>query len=587
MKITMDYSKIDQKTFVEIFEYTNSGIALVKYLPEQDNFSFLLANHAFYDNNVFVTEDVAGKLLTEVFVKARSLGMHASLKEVALTGKTQSHTLSYVNPVRGNVYQQFHIFRMEDGTVVCVFNDYTDVKNSEAAIDAERNQYLTTIQNIYDAIISTDSEGRIQILNNAACELSGWSIPACKDKPFNEVFALRPVDHTFAYPLTPNQNAMMLYRNDGTVRFVLKKESIIEHNSILTGKVIILQDITADVEHQKKEFYLLYHDPLTGLFNRSYMDYLGMRNAIPSPALIMNTDVNGLRNINNTFGFQHGDKLLKKIAEVMLAQFPDDAIFARTGEDDFTAVIPGKDNLYASELSEQIRLALAKHDVSISIGYCILGQEADTYIEAVKQAQEFLNCMKVLDTSSLRNSAIGTLVTTLQVKSHETEEHCQRLRDLSIRIGRMIGLTERDISLLEIFSILHDVGKITVPAHILDKPGKLTDEEWVIMKQHPSHGYEICRSTQELAGIAKLVLSHHERFDGKGYPNGLAGDDIPLLSRIIALADSYDAMTNDRVYRKALTQEEAMEELRRNRGTQFDPYLCDIFLQILSENNNL
>jgi len=130
--------------------------------------------------------------------------------------------------------------------------------------------------------------------------------------------------------------------------------------------------------------------------------------------------------------------------------------------------------------------------------------------------------------------------------------------------------------------MLHDIGKVGIDDSILKKPGRLTDREWAIMKKHTEIGYRIAMSSPELEKIAEYILTHHERWDGKGYPYGLKGEEIPLLSRILAIADSYDAMTEDRVYRKAMSHEEAIEEIKRNAGTQFDPFIAELFLQINS-----
>jgi len=131
--------------------------------------------------------------------------------------------------------------------------------------------------------------------------------------------------------------------------------------------------------------------------------------------------------------------------------------------------------------------------------------------------------------------------------------------------------------------MLHDIGKIGIDDKILNKPGKLTEEEWAIMKRHPEIGYRIARASHKLARIADYILTHHERWDGAGYPKGLKGEDIPLLSRILAVADAYDAMTEDRVYRKAMSKEQAVEEIRRNAGTQFDPLIANIFIETILE----
>lgn len=127
--------------------------------------------------------------------------------------------------------------------------------------------------------------------------------------------------------------------------------------------------------------------------------------------------------------------------------------------------------------------------------------------------------------------------------------------------------------------MLHDIGKMGIDDRVLNKPGKLTDDEWAIMKKHPEIGYRIAKSSPELEPIAEYILAHHERWDGKGYPQGLKGEEIPLLSRIVAVADAYDAMTEDRVYRKALTKEQTLDEIRKNIGSQFDPHIAQIFLK--------
>ena len=146
---------------------------------------------------------------------------------------------------------------------------------------------------------------------------------------------------------------------------------------------------------------------------------------------------------------------------------------------------------------------------------------------------------------------------------------------------------EKDLGELQLLGMLHDIGKIGIDDKILNKPGKLTEEEWIVMKKHPEIGYRIARASHKLSRIADYILSHHERWDGMGYPRGLKGEDIPLLSRILSVADAYDAMTEDRIYRKALSKEEAIEEIRRNSGSQFDPLIANIFIKsVLEEEKN-
>jgi HD-GYP domain-containing protein (c-di-GMP phosphodiesterase class II) len=147
-----------------------------------------------------------------------------------------------------------------------------------------------------------------------------------------------------------------------------------------------------------------------------------------------------------------------------------------------------------------------------------------------------------------------------------------------------MGMTKQDIEQLTLISNLHDIGKIAIDDKILNKPGKLTEEEWRVMKRHPETGYRILASSPDYIEIAEDILSHHEKYDGTGYPRGLKGEKIPIRARIIAIADAYDAMTSDRPYRKKLDHAVAIQELIDNKGSQFDPKLVDIFLAIFGKN---
>lgn len=200
-------------------------------------------------------------------------------------------------------------------------------------------------------------------------------------------------------------------------------------------------------------------------------------------------------------------------------------------------------------------------------------------VKSVKKVFQFR-----INTPVLNNSAISFLSTVLQLKSCETSNHSQRLCQLSFLIGEQLELEELELKQLRLLCLLHDIGKITVPKHILEKPDKLTSEEWLIMQNHVQYGYQICRFNPELTSVAELILCHHERYDGQGYPRNLKGEAIPLLSRILSLADAYDAMTNDRSYKKALSNEEAKKEIIHRKGTQFDPELADIFIRVLDQS---
>lgn len=171
------------------------------------------------------------------------------------------------------------------------------------------------------------------------------------------------------------------------------------------------------------------------------------------------------------------------------------------------------------------------------------------------------------------------IVNRYMTKNKSLKHHCQRVYSLCVSMAKVIGLDKEKTVEIEKAALLHDIGKASIDPNILNKPGHLNDEEWMEVKCHPGNGYTILCDFKEMEAVAELILGHHERWDGKGYPRGLKGEEIPLLTRIISIADSYDAMTNTRSYRKPLSKYKAIEELQKNAGTQFDPLLVHLFIE--------
>ena len=171
-------------------------------------------------------------------------------------------------------------------------------------------------------------------------------------------------------------------------------------------------------------------------------------------------------------------------------------------------------------------------------------------------------------------------------KNQETQEHCERLIELSRKLGQALHLSQKDLDELELLATLHDIGKVGIPERILVKPDRLDETEWAEMKRHPEIGYRIAMAAPELIPIAEYILSHQERWDGEGYPQKLAGEQIPLLSRIISICDAYDAMTQNRPYRKKMSEAAAMKEITDNAGSQFDPNIAKIFIEEVMGKTN-
>lgn len=367
------------------------------------------------------------------------------------------------------------------------------------------------------------------------------------------------------------------------------------------GSVEAIEGIIIDISNLKKKEeevqYINDHDNLTDLYNRQYFEKklseMNRKEELPLSVLI--ADINGLHLINEAFGQHEGDLVLIKSARIIQSCCREKDIAARTGGDEFSIIMPRTSNTEAHRLLDTIKEACLRYnkndkskspEINISMGYSTIEKEHVLVEEVLKTANEYLRNRKLFSQQSSYSDIISSIMTTVYEKSQETEKHAERLSELSTRVGRKLDLMEKDLGELQLLGMLHDIGKIGIDDKILNKPGKLTEEEWVVMKKHPEIGYRIAKASHKLARIADYILSHHERWDGKGYPRGLKGEDIPLLSRILSVADAYDAMTEDRVYRKALSKEDAIEEIRRNAGSQFDPVIANIFIKSVLEEDN-
>ncbi|MGM0502901.1 MAG: HD-GYP domain-containing protein, partial [Bacillota bacterium] len=219
--------------------------------------------------------------------------------------------------------------------------------------------------------------------------------------------------------------------------------------------------------------------------------------------------------------------------------------------------------------------------ISIALGIATKEKTQEGLYQVLKIAEERMYKNKLDESRSTKSHIVKALLKTLGEKSNETEEHAWRMQALAFSMGEKLDLSQDRLDKLSLLATLHDIGKTIVPAEILTKPGKLNDEEWEIIKQHPETGYRIASSTEEFAYVAEEILSHHEKWDGSGYPRGLKGSEIPMLARIITIVDAYDVMTNSRSYKDPMSKEEAIAELKHCSGKQFDPQLVPHFIELV------
>lgn len=310
------------------------------------------------------------------------------------------------------------------------------------------------------------------------------------------------------------------------------------------------------------------------------------KDAFTFPMMAVVCDINNLSIINSTQGHSAGDRIMRNLASAMKENFPSGTYFVRGPEAELIALSYGMDVNSVSDCIEKIRTKFTEK-------FLYATEEATTWspniMDAIESACRGLRQKKMLDKDTVHSEMLGSLIKALQECDSDTEAHVQRTQKMGEALGRRIGLTDRQQSDLSLLCLLHDIGKIGVPLEILNKPSKLSPEEWKTIQSHVEKGYQIAKSSKDLCDIADMIRHHHERWDGKGYPDGLSRESIPLLSRVICVVDSFDAMVSDRAYRKGMSVDEAMTELMRCAGSQFDPFLVSEFLpicQMLSTERN-
>ncbi|MGB9857509.1 MAG: diguanylate cyclase domain-containing protein [Dictyoglomaceae bacterium] len=358
------------------------------------------------------------------------------------------------------------------------------------------------------------------------------------------------------------------------------------------GVVELIQEITEKKRMEDEIKYLSFHDKLTGLYNRAFFEeeLIRLNTKRQLPLSIIMGDLNGLKLVNDTFGHKEGDNLLIAISKVLRKSCRKEDIIARWGGDEFVILLPKTDKFTSQRICERIKRNCENHNklnnhpiqLSISLGSATKENENENIEEILKLAEDRMYRNKLIEGKTFRDSVLSSLKNFLWEISFESKSHEERIKELSLRMADFLYLSDIEREELILLSYFHDIGEITIPKEILKKPYELSPEEWNEIKTHPEVGYRIAEASYELAHIAEKILAHHEWWNGSGYPQGLKGEEIPLVSRIFSIVDAYEVIMSGRPYKKAKTKEEAIEEIKRCSGTQFDPKLVDAFINVIS-----
>ncbi len=478
----------------------------------------------------------------------------------------------------------------------------------ENALRESEQRLASIIDFLPDATFAINKQGRVIIWNRAMEEMSGireedmlgkdnyeYALPFfSKRRPMLIDLVMNP-----EHPL--QESYLSLKKHDKTlVGEIYSPESglymfgtaspLYDANGRRVGAIESIRDVTERRRAEEKIRYLSHFDKLTGLYNRSFFEEevkrLDRKEYLPISIII--GDVNGLKLVNDAFGHREGDRLLLRAAQILKDSCRDEDIIARWGGDEFIILLPNTYHQQALQICQHIKNACQQSksepiQVSIALGTASKETVDENIFTIIKETDDRMYSNKVQESKNTRNSFILSLENSLRTRTRKSQFYVVHKQEIAKNIGLLLGLSKNELQNLLLLASLHDIGIITISPKILFKPAALTPGEWEIIKKHPETGYRIAQSTPELLAIAEAILAHHERWDGTGYPLGIAGQEIPLGARILAIVDSYNAMISGRPYKEAISPSQALQEIYKCAGSQFDPELVRLFLELKKE----
>jgi len=580
-----------------IIDHSNGGVAV-----HDKNMNYIYVSQLYLEEYGIKDQNVIGKNHYEIFPDLPQ--KWRDIHKLALNGIVSHadddpyyHLDGSIDWTRWECRPWYESDQSIGGIIV-----YTEIINERKRLELEllkeKETLLATLHSIGDGVISTDAFGRISSMNEVAERFTGWTEKEAQSEMFETVFTIiseetgltceNPVDKVFSTKgVVELANHTILIAKDKTRLFIEDCASPIKNSSNeIIGVVLVFRDVTEKKQKQREIEFLSYHDYLTNLNNRrSYVESFDKLNQDKFlPLGIMMFDVNGLKIINDAYGHDIGDQALKTVASVLSQTFAAEDVVARIGGDEFAVILPKTSLEKMQGYKDALRKSMSEKPImnvvlSIATGYEIMTESGKTLDEMLKMAENHMYRHKLAEGVSVRNGAIQAILSTLTDKFEPERNHSEVVSLYCKQIGEALELRPDDIKELTMAGMFHDIGKISIPDSILEKPGKLTDLEFETIKTHTEIGYQILRAADQYSDLAIHALCHHERWDGKGYPQGLKANDIPLFSRIISVADSFQAMTAERPYKKSLTIEDAIIELKRCSGSQFDPEIVTVFIE--------
>jgi len=532
--------------------------------------------------------------------------------DLALQGTTHS-TIEQYGDLKVSYYETFYNTIRDDQQNIVGATAFSRNISDRIKAEQELNQQIKLFTSLLKilpvGVFMVDAkDGKPLVANVAAQKMLGQGVlPDANRHNLSHVYKAVKKGTGNSYPteempiilgmqgIESHIDDLIVERPNGTTSLLeIFGTPLIDDNGVPWASLVTFSDITERRKSEEHLVYLSFHDQLTGLYNRRFFEEeLHRLNTKRNyPITIVMGDVNGLKLVNDTFGHAMGDDLLVKVSNALKLGCRTDDIIARYGGDEFIVILPKTNFEEADKVVHRLKyyISLEKSDlidISVSFGIATLADETESIQIVIQKTEDNMYKHKVYESSSMRSKTIDLIMKTLFEKSKREMLHSRRVSELCVAISQKMRLNKEEIKKIRLTGLMHDIGKIGINEKILNSPTKLDELELLEIQKHSEIGSRILGASGEFAEIAEVVLQHHERWDGKGYPRGLKDEEISMHARIIAVADAFDAIVSARAYRESHTLLEAKEEIISCSGTQFDPQVVKVMIELINEKDRV
>lgn len=627
-----DFENVDIQNAYEQYKANNDPQLLYKGV--NDNF-FVNTKEIYMDGIDWIVISAIPEsiFMTDIYHSMRLAGLIATISLLLVVLAYNLFMAKYLKPLKsllqasgelssGDLSKRVKIIRNDElGLISKSFNTVADkmqslIENLEATVqerteelnraysslEASKDELQLILDTTAEGIYGIDLNGNCTFCNKSSIQLLGysdqeellgknmhWQIHHSRRDgtpfPIGECRIFR----AFLKGEGSHVEDEVFWRADGT-SFEVEYFSYPQiKNGKITGAVITFMDISERKKQEAEIQYLSCHDTLTGLYNRRCFEVNRAKIDISDnlPLSVIFADINGLKMTNDIFGHGAGDALIKKSSEILKQVCRQKDFVARVGGDEFIILLPKTTRENAERILTRIQSEFATARIqaikcSISLGLDTKEASGQPLDEIIANAENAMYKDKTMNRKSINKNIIDTIIDTLHTRAPREKQHSVAVSELCSEIGMALHLSETEVSKLSRAGYLHDIGKIVLDEGVLAKD-TLSGEELEEMQQHTVVGYRILNLFDDTLDLAEYVYSHHERWDGTGYPRGLSGEEIPLLSRIIAVSETYDRVKNRGDLHLEARKQAALDVIKGGAGTQFDPQIAELFVQVIGE----